>query len=167
MSNKQREEGGLLRRVREHLNVLYPELDTLAIAYELINVMGIAPDTPRPVPHTSQWTESDTVLITYGNTIKTEDELPLITLSRCLNRRLKDVISTVHILPFFEFSSDDGFSVIDYLSVNPSLGDWDQIEVISNDFKLMSDLVINHVSSESEWFKTFLQACRPWQRLLY
>lgn len=161
MSNKQREEGELLRRVREHLNVLYPDLDTLAIASELINIMGIAPEAPRPIPHTSQWTEADTVLITYGNTIKTEGELPLVTLSRFLNRRLKDVISTVHILPFFRFSSDDGFSVIDYLSVNPSLGSWDQIKGIANDFKIMSDLVINHVSSESGWFKNFCKRIDP------
>ncbi len=66
------------------------------------------------------------------------------------------VISTVHILPFFPYSSDDGFSVIDYLAVNPDLGTWDDIARLRGDFKLMFDAVINHISAHSAWFQGFV-----------
>ena len=33
----------------------------------------------------------------------------------------------LHILPFFPYSSDDGFSVMDYRAVDPALGDWDDM----------------------------------------
>ena len=63
----------------------------------------------------------------------------------------------MHVLPFTPYSSDDGFSVVDYFEVNPDLGDWSDIEALGEDFDLMSDLVINHCSAESEWFKNFLE----------
>ena len=65
------------------------------------------------------------------------------------------MISAVHILPFFPYSSDDGFSVIDYTAVNPALGTWDDVRRLGETFDLMFDLVINHVSSQSEWFQRF------------
>jgi sucrose phosphorylase len=67
----------------------------------------------------------------------------------------------VHILPFFPYTSDDGFSVADYLSVNPDLGSWDDIAAISSEFWLMCDLVINHVSSDHAWFRNYLTDKSP------
>ena len=58
-------------------------------------------------------------------------------------------------LPFFPYSSDDGFSVIDYSSVNESLGDWGDIERLAKHYGLMFDLVINHCSARSAWFENF------------
>ncbi len=66
-------------------------------------------------------------------------------------------INIIHILPFYPYSSDDGFSVIDYKKVNPALGDWKDIEDIGQKFDLMFDLVANHISSESIWFKEYLR----------
>ncbi len=37
---------------------------------------------------------------------------------------LTGVVSGVHLLPFYPYSSDDGFSVIDFRAVDPRLGDW-------------------------------------------
>ena len=74
-----------------------------------------------------------------------------------MSKHYKDLFTIVHILPFFPFSSDDGFAVMDYYEVDKKLGDWKDIKKISTDFKLMSDLVINHISSQSEWFKNFLK----------
>lgn len=108
-----------------------------------------------------QWNEQDTVLITYGNSIHAPEQKPLKTLHTFLNKYLKGNITCVHILPFFPYSSDDGFSVIDYYKVNPGLGDWENIQGIHQDFDLMFDLVINHVSKESEWFQNFLYRKDP------
>ncbi len=110
----------------------------------------------------NKWSENDIKLITYGDTIYSEiEEKPLATLASFLNNYLKDTVTGVHILPFNPYSSDDGFAVIDYLQVNPHLGDWDDVSLIANDFNLMVDLVINHVSSQHEWFQQFLVGETP------
>ncbi|MFQ5921498.1 MAG: sugar phosphorylase [Anaerolineales bacterium] len=100
-------------------------------------------------------TERDAVLIAYGDQVTEAGEAPLATLSRLLSERLEGLISGVHILPFFPYSSDDGFSVIDYRRVDPALGTWADVQNIGADFRLMVDAVINHISSESEWAKAF------------
>ncbi len=103
-----------------------------------------------------KWDEKEIVLITYGDSIKKEGEVPLLTLKKFLDEKLKEQLSVIHILPFFPFSSDDGFSVIDFRKVNPALGTWDDVKTLTENFGLMTDLVINHTSSKSEWFQNFL-----------
>lgn len=100
--------------------------------------------------------ERDVILITYGDSLQEPDRPPLHTLHNFLVHHLRDVLSTVHILPFFPYSSDDGFSVIDYKAVNPALGGWDDVRRLGSDFKLMFDAVINHISAQSDWFQAFL-----------
>ncbi len=107
------------------------------------------------------WDSTDIMLITYGSSIRAENEKPLRTLHSFLNERLKGVFNTVHILPFFPYTSDDGFSISDYMIVNPALGTWDDISAIGEDFYIMTDLVINHVSSAHPWFKNFLNGSAP------
>lgn len=102
------------------------------------------------------WNEQEVVLITYGNSLVNPGEKPLQTLYRFLSKNLTGVVSCVHILPFFPFTSDDGFSVADYRAVNPELGDWSDILKIGSDFALMADLVINHVSVSHPWFRNYL-----------
>ena len=85
-----------------------------------------------------KWNEQDVVLITYGDSVYKSNEKPLQTLYRFLSGYLKEKINTVHILPFFPYSSDDGFSVIDYYKVDPQLGSWKDIETITSDFNLMA-----------------------------
>ena len=69
---------------------------------------------------------------------------------------MRGAINTVHILPFFPYSSDRGFSIIDFEEVDPRLGAWEDIEVLGRRFRLMFDGVFNHVSSKSRWFQRFL-----------
>ncbi len=107
--------------------------------------------------------ETDSVLITYGDMVQSIGESPLSTLAKFLNRRLSNTISTVHILPFYPYSSDDGFSIINYRHVDPNLGSWDDINLIGDRFKLMFDAVINHISAESDWFKGFLANEDPYR----
>jgi len=103
------------------------------------------------------FSERDVVLIAYGDHLSEPGVYPLQSLLGFLNTYLKGAINTVHILPFFPYSSDDGFSVIDYYQVRPELGTWDTLsQYKANGFKLMADAVLNHVSSESQWFKEFL-----------
>jgi sucrose phosphorylase len=76
-------------------------------------------------------------------------------------------LNGVLILPFFPFTSDDGFAVSDFRAVNPQLGDWADIRRISSEFKLMSDLVLNHVSSQGRWFNAYLQGRAPFDRFFF
>jgi len=151
----------LNRRIQDHLAKLYADADLDVISAEIFKIMGFAGDVAEVDQHSNLWDEKDIVVITYGDSIKTEHELPLVTLQRFLQEYLQEVVSIVHILPFYPFSSDDGFSVINYSEVNQSLGDWQHISAIAKDFSLMADLVINHCSSRSLWFDNFKQRQSP------
>ena len=100
--------------------------------------------------------QRDAVLITYGDMVHASGEAPLATLNRFLQQYIQGLINTVHILPFYPYTSDDGFSVTDYRRVNPDLGDWNDIAALDEHFKLMFDAVINHISAQSDWFQGFL-----------
>ena len=109
----------------------------------------------------NKWSENNILLISYGDSICSQTgEKPLVTLNNFLRKYLQDTITGIHILPFFPYSSDDGFAVIDYLAVNPELGNWEDASAIAEKFNLMVDLVINHISSQSIWFEQFKQ-CQP------
>lgn len=108
-----------------------------------------------------EWNARDIMLIAYGDSIASADESPLNTLHHFLRTRLSNSISIVHILPFYPYTSDDGFAVSDYLSVNPDLGSWSDVEALSNDFEMMFDLTINHASSEHPFFQEFLRNEAP------
>ena len=146
--------------VESHLNFIYPDQDNSKLASNLIGCMGLDAACPKPVTE-NVWDQSDIFMITYGDSIQSKNQPPLLTLHEFMQENLKDVVNGVHILPFFPYSSDDGFSVIDYTQVNDSLGDWSHIEKIGASFNLMSDLVVNHCSSRSRWFDNFKQRKEP------
>jgi len=108
--------------------------------------------------------ETDAVMITYGDQFHGPERTPLRYLHQFLTEELEGEISGVHILPFSPYSSDDGFSVIDYRKVNADLGSWADIQAISASFKLMADLVLNHCSAQSDWFRSFLAGKAPYDR---
>ncbi|MCP3966158.1 MAG: sugar phosphorylase [Lentisphaerae bacterium] len=116
---------------------------------EFHNAKSIKPRAPL--------SEQDSMLITYADMIGSKaGKTPLETLSVFLKEYAEGIIDTVHILPFFPYSSDDGFSVEDYRKVNPDFGYWKDVEKLGKDFNLAFDTVFNHISVESEWFKGFL-----------
>lgn len=127
--------------------MLYPRLAALVAGYEL---------QPAQVASTDRVSERDVILITYGDLVQQAGQTPLATLHEMLTTELQDVVNTVHILPFFPYSSDDGFSVIDFLAVDPALGDWSDVARLAERFKVMFDAVINHISVQSAWFKGYL-----------
>ncbi|MDP5041074.1 MAG: alpha-amylase family glycosyl hydrolase, partial [Paraglaciecola sp.] len=157
----------LKERVNHHLQVIYAEIELSEtiedIAQQLLVTMNIDHSDKLMVPlrHHNNWDQSDIVLITYGDSIEQKEIAPLKTLKQFLMQYCPDTINSVHILPFFPYSSDDGFSVIDYSSVNEALGDWDDIKAICSDFRLMSDVVINHCSARSAWFNNFIKGEGP------
>jgi len=126
---------------------------------ELVNrYRGRVPKPPDPA-----LTERDALLITYGDQVSEEGKPPLQTLAEFCQTHLRGVVSGIHILPFYPWSSDDGFSVKDHRAVDPALGDWAHIQRLGRSFRLMFDGVINHVSAQSEWFQKFLRDERPYR----
>jgi sucrose phosphorylase len=103
-----------------------------------------------------RFSEKDMAMITYGDLLHGKKHSPLASLAYYLQGQLKEVINIIHILPFFPYSSDRGFSVTDFKSVDPGLGTWRDISEIGKDFKLLFDGVLNHASAESEGFQEFL-----------
>ena len=148
----------LVSKISKHVTTIYganmskKELDECHS--KIISLLDKATKTDQQTM--DRWSENTVVLITYANSIIHKDDKPLSTLEQFLNDYCKNIISIVHILPFFPSSSDDGFAVIDYYKVDSKYGDWENINKISKKFSVMSDMVINHGSSKSEWFKNFL-----------
>lgn len=106
-------------------------------------------------------TQRDSLLITYGDQVR-GDSLPLQTLADFCEAHLRGLVSGIHILPFYPWSSDDGFSVKDYRAIDPALGDWPDVERLGRSFRLMFDGVINHASAQGAWFQSFLRDEAPY-----
>lgn len=104
----------------------------------------------------NRFTQKDVILMTYPDSLQKKGVPPLQTL-RKFSRRLKDTINTIHILPFYPYSSDRGFSVINYKKVDKRFGTWEDVRALGEDFNLMFDGVLNHVSSKSLWFRSYLR----------
>ncbi|MBD1572514.1 sugar phosphorylase [Vibrio sp. S17_S38] len=155
----------LIDKLCHHIDVIYNDIDLQIsrsqMANDLLSIMRIDPNCqlgPSAYSNLPLWSQKDLIMITYGDSVQDDNEVPLQTLHRFMHQYCKPYINSVHILPFFPYSSDDGFSVIDYSSVNESLGSWQDIEAIASEFDLMSDLVINHCSARSAWFDNFTKA---------
>lgn len=101
------------------------------------------------------------MLITYGDSIIADDQTPLQTLDGFLRHHVGDAITSIHVLPFYPYTSDDGFAVSDYTAVRDDLGDWSDIHQLASHHDLMFDLVINHVSASHAWFEQFQRDQSP------
>ncbi len=119
----------------------------------------IARHIPRAGPNRPRYhfSEKDVALITYGDSLQQADQRPLQTLYRFACQYLAGIVSHIHFLPFFPYSSDDGFSVIDFFTIDPDLGDWNDVAAFRANFNLMIDWVINHFSARSPWFDNYLK----------
>ena len=153
------------QRLREHLAAVYgmaphgsPVDDWAA---RLLAAARLDADQSPPPAHRNLWDERDVAVITYGDSVLSDNEAPLKSLHQFLVDRLGQLVSWVHVLPFHPWTSDDGFSVLDYSSVNEALGDWSDISALADDYRLMADLVLNHCSSRSAWFENFRQGEAP------
>ena len=145
-------------RIRQLVQFLYPQQ-----AAEVFNqLQAILADFIQRHPELRQnagtrpLTQQDVLLITYADLFQTPRQPPLQSLKRFLDTYLQGCIQGVHILPFYPFSSDDGFSIIDYRQVDPALGSWQDILQLGRFYRLMFDAVINHISRRSAWFQRFL-----------
>ena len=149
--------------IRDILFRLYGEREGGA-ALERIAAMLDRHGSDLPAPP-SRFSQSDAILITYGDTLLQADQAPLKTLYDFACSYLRDCFSGIHLLPFFPFSSDDGFSVVDFHAVNSDLGTWEDVSRFGQVFDLMFDYVLNHISAKSRWFSGYLEGLSEYRHL--
>ena len=150
----------ICEQIFNHLNIIYPKSNNTHLTNKIFSIF-FEKKSPKQFVIQNRWDQSDVALITYLDTFYNNDEKNIQTLEQVLNTYLQDNVSIIHLLPFFPYSSDDGFAVIDYLKIKKGLATWSDIKKLSLKYKIMADLVINHCSSQSEWFQQFLNNQLP------
>lgn len=134
---------------------LYPEGETQSFLTELDRLLESYQDL-EDVKATSL-SHKDCLLISYGDQLNNDTQTPLQCLHEFANEYLSGSFSAIHILPFYPYTSDDGFSVSDFEAVHPEMGSWKDVQELSNDFQLMFDAVFNHASQSHHWVQSHLQ----------
>ena len=149
-----------------YLTVLYGENRALPLSNQLADkvnqFVSQNPHIQRERPG-EVFSNRDVILRTYADNFQAAGEKPIVTLDRFINQMAGNLINTIHLLPFYPYSSDDGYAVTDYKCVNPSFGTWDDVSRLGNTFNLMFDGVFNHISSKSDWFQGFLSGNEKYQ----
>lgn len=150
-------------KLSKRLEFLYGESEKSALVEQIIKLIeDYGFEIHDELPKGNHWSQKDAILITYGDTILPQNgQNKLATLAEFVRNKLGDAINTIHILPFFPSSSDQGFSVMDYKEVRDDLGQWSDIERMSEEYNIMVDLVINHASRLSDWFENFQNREEP------
>jgi sucrose phosphorylase len=165
--------------VLENLLVfIYGEEKGRAVLKKLLSVLE---SSPRGLGQ-RMFTHRDAFLISYGDMlappIDVESGEPsqagqgsgaagaesaLARLGKFLDRRNNGSFTYLHLLPFHPYTSDDGFSVVDYREVDERFGTWEDIAALGSTFKLAFDFVVNHGSVKSPWFRGFLAGDRRYE----
>ncbi len=146
----------MIERIRSLLFSLYGEATgekTFRQVLDLIERSRLRLCAPRA----AGLTQADALLITYPDQVQSPGISALKVLKTFCDRHLRGVITAIHILPFYPWSSDDGFAVMDYRAVHPNYGSWEDVRALGEHFRLMFDAVVNHVSVQSSWFQGMLK----------
>ena len=147
--------------VKKYIHLIYGDsINTSQVNKLFLTIEKIFKLKKKKNPRNQLWTEKDILLITYADSISNFGQKNLKTLNQFLKQFCRE-FQIIHILPFFPYSSDDGFAVIDYKKIKNDHGDWTDLKKITKNFKVMIDLVINHCSSENQLFKNFLNNKTP------
>lgn len=150
-------------RMRARLERLYGKARAEAYLPELERIIQVhcahkPPEMLEKELHydpAERFSERDMVLITYGDIVNGTGRTPLAALHRFVGKYNRGAFNTLHLLPFFPYSSDRGFSVVDFSRVDPKLGTWDDIRAHKRRYDLMFDSVLNHCSAENEMFREY------------
>jgi sucrose phosphorylase len=155
------------RGIGDLLRFIYGEEEGRELYPRLMGLLGEAfPPGTLPEKTAEAVGAGDALLIAYGDMLAPpegsgEAESGLGRLFRFLARWNQGAFSFLHLLPFHPYSSDDGFSVIDYRRVDPRFGTWEDLDALRPRFKLVFDFVMNHGSVQSPWFRAFLAGEKP------
>lgn len=93
------------------------------------------------------------MLITYADSLGKN----LSELKEMLETYFHKAVGGVHILPFFPSSADRGFAPMRYDMVDEQFGTYEDVRKIGEEYYLMFDFMVNHISRQSPYFKDFLE----------
>lgn len=143
-------------KIQDMLNELNPELQTLMpfISKSISELNTKLAKSGLEEKSKDLFSEKQSVLITYADQFQNENQNVFENLSHFMIEELAGSCTYVHLLPFYPWTSDDGFSPVDYKIVDPDLGDWGHVDSIP--FPKMYDCVFNHISQKSETFQKAL-----------
>lgn len=147
------------KKVIEKIKYLYKDYNAEDIYIQIVNAMKSFEEIKSKAR-----SKSPTIMITYATSIKDGNKPALESMEQFLDNYVGDSVEGVHFLPFYPFTSDDGFSVVDYTKVDGKAGTWDNLTKISKNYSLMYDAVINHISKSSDWFKGYLEGKQPYNK---
>ena len=91
-------------------------------------------------------------LLTYPDSLGGD----LATMRELLAGPFAGLFTGVHVLPPFPSSGDRGFAPLTYLEIDPRFGSWADIRALAADHDVLLDLMVNHISRQSEQFRDFL-----------
>ena len=146
----------LQRRVEELLGEVYDPVSR-RLAAELAGQAERYRFVLQSAPPVRRFDERSAFLITYADSVQRAGEVPLRALGDVVDEHVGDLITDIHLLPFFPWTSDDGFGVVDHRTVNPAAGDWDDVHALRRHHDLAFDFVANHTSASSPWFQGWLR----------
>jgi glucosylglycerate phosphorylase len=154
----------LQSKVLKRLQFVFGEQVASSLTERVMELVNSYSGTIEPI-QAPRWSEKDMIVITYGDCVRSDTERPISALASFFrDYGLEGTISSIHFLPFYPYTSDDGFSVVDYKKVDPACGSWDDIEDVRKRYRLMFDFVINHISKSSDWFLAYRQGEEPFTK---
>ena len=143
-------------KIKSYIRKIYKDnRDASLLLNSIISLIDENNLTSKKKITPKNWSQKNSFLITYADSIKSENDSPLLVLNQFLQKYI-DSIDSIHILPFMPSSSDSGFSVIDYYKIDEKFGNWKDLNLISKNKNIMIDIVLNHASRNSKWFANFL-----------
>ena len=150
-----------MQRITALLDQIYGTTLSISHRQQLLKAIN---DAREGIEHLRKphWDQQDVVLISYADQFYEQGVPTLRTFDRFRQQHLQDSFTLLHLLPFYPWSADDGFSVIDYHQVNPPYGGWAEIAELHRHTRLMFDFVCNHMSAHSGWFKHYLAQDAGW-----
>jgi len=125
----------------DDVNIMIREIGFIVQAFKF----GLSQERADKLALAKKNHRKDYVLISYPDSIidSTGEKKPLQALKKFLSRTR---MGMVHILPFYPWDADRGFSVENYGKVDPASGSWQDIDQINKDVDIMFDFVKNHAS---------------------
>ena len=107
----------LYQSIHQRLAFLYGEEHAPAIVRHIRRLIDTHIQLRDIAIAEKHWSQADVVLISYGDSIQAPAQPPLHSLKQFIDAHLRDSFNLVHILPFYPWSSDGGFSVTDFRAV--------------------------------------------------
>lgn len=63
----------------------------------------------------------------------------------------------IHLLPPYPSSGDRGFAPISYFEIDPEFGAWQDVKALGEEYDLLLDFMVNHISKASPFVQDFLK----------